>query len=54
MGLLRRRPILCDAPKCGRVAAHLLSNGPDRASVCPRHIPLFERRWGQVFIRGIR
>lgn len=54
MKLFRRSPAPCEVPRCGRLAALRLSNGPDVALACSRHISTFESRWGQVFVRGIR
>lgn len=55
MRLVRRHtaPLSCDAPRCERVATVRLSNGPDSAASCGLHVLTFERRWGQVFVKGI-
>jgi hypothetical protein len=53
MSRLRRSPTVCEAPRCGRLAAFRLSNGPQLALACASHVVRYERAWGQVFVRGL-
>ena len=53
MRLFRRRPSMCEAFRCDRLASLRLSCLDDVALSCSLHVVTFEKRWGQVFIRPV-
>lgn len=48
------RPAVCGISHCDRVATMAVSSLPDTSTSCGFHLVTFEKRWGQVFIRGIK
>lgn len=53
MILRKRRPVLCDRPRCTRVAVVACSMLDDHAAVCHAHVATLERLWGQVFVGSL-
>jgi hypothetical protein len=51
--LFKRPPALCSIPHCSRLASLRLSCLDDVALSCALHVITYEKKWGQVFVRGL-
>lgn len=55
MSLFSRKPrtVLCAITHCDRTATTRVSFMDASSPSCGHHLVTFERRWGQIFMKGI-